>query len=343
MNIDERYMRRAIELAWHGLGHVSPNPMVGAVIVHDNKIIGEGYHRKYGEGHAEVNAIASVSDEGLLPESTMYVTLEPCSHYGKTPPCAKLIIDKKIPRVVVGCLDPFEKVSGRGINMLREAGVEVTTGILENECRELNRVFMTAHSTGRPWVTLKWAQSADGFIDKLRTPDQPAVKFSTILAPMLMHRQRSLHDAILVGSGTVMLDNPSLTVRNWPGRTPLRMVADRSHRLHGLQHQYKLFDPAPSTGPASILGNNGDSPADYLKELYRRGVTSLMVEGGSELLNSFIKSGLWDEIRVEISPMRLSEGVPAPVLPGIPTQTLTVDGNTIAYFRNTGSQGVKNL
>lgn len=338
MFIDEKFMRRAIELARHGQGHVSPNPMVGAIIVHDGTIIGEGYHRKYGEGHAEVNAIASVRCPGLLKESTMYVTLEPCSHYGKTPPCAKLIIDKGIPRVAVGSLDPFEKVRGRGIDMLRQAGVEVVTGILEKECRDLNRIFMKAHSTGRPWVTLKWAQSADGYIDRTRTPELPPAIFSTRLTSTLVHRLRTMHDAIMIGSGTVIADRPSLTARLWPGRNPRPVIADRS----GILSASSQILPANPLSPL-MLGGKDATPAEYLDSLYREGITSVLVEGGAALLSSFIKSGLWDEARVEIAPIILNGGVKAPVICQTPQQELTVDGNKIFFYSNMAQDGVKNL
>ncbi|MCM1504306.1 MAG: bifunctional diaminohydroxyphosphoribosylaminopyrimidine deaminase/5-amino-6-(5-phosphoribosylamino)uracil reductase RibD [Muribaculum sp.] len=325
MFIDERYMRRAIELARHGLGYVSPNPMVGAVIVHNGKIIGEGYHRRYGEGHAEVNAIASVRKPELLTDSTIYVTLEPCSHYGKTPPCAKLIIDKKIPRIVVGSLDPFKKVSGRGINMLREAGAEVVTGILEKECLDINKAFMKAHSTGMPWVTLKWAQSADGYIDSTRNDSAEPVKFSTRLTTALMHRQRILHDAIMVGSGTVIADNPSLTARMWPGRNPRPVIADRRRRITAERQIFSASEHKP-------LFLHGNTPAEYLKELYGLGITSVLVEGGAKLLNAFLESGLWDEARIEVSPIKLHKGIKAPTICGIPSQELTIDGNTIFRY-----------
>ena len=207
--VDEKYMRRALQLARLGAGHTSPNPMVGAVIVGpDGTIIGEGWHRKCGEGHAEVNAVASVANASLLKDSTIYVTLEPCSHYGKTPPCARLIIERGIPRVVVGTLDPFPEVSGRGVKMLREAGVEVVVGVLEKECRELNSRFMTAHTTGRPWIQLKWAQTADGFIALPPDAGENPLHMSTPVTMCLMHRQRSLCDAIVVGAATARIDNP---------------------------------------------------------------------------------------------------------------------------------------
>ena len=330
MNIDQRFMMRAIQLARHGLGNTSPNPMVGAVIVHDGKIIGEGYHRRCGEGHAEVNAVASVADKSLLKDSTIYVTLEPCSHFGKTPPCSRLILDCGIPRVVVGSLDPNEKVSGRGIKMLREGGVEVVTGVLEHECRAINPVFMTAHTLRRPWVTLKWAQSADGYIDTRRSPDEPSAKFSTPVTKALTHRLRSLHDAIMAGSGTVKADNPALDVRDWAGRNPRRIIA--GHR-----------DSIPS---GSRILNEGDEPLilegtpgkeaieGYLTAMFAEGITSVLVEGGASLLQSFIDSGIWDMARVEVAPVRLAGGVKAPSLARIPDRHLTIGNNNIYYYSN---------
>lgn len=328
--IDRTFMRRAIELARHGRPYASPNPMVGAVIVHDGRIIGEGYHRRCGEGHAEVNAVASVADADrhLLPDSTIYVTLEPCSHYGKTPPCAKLLIDCGIKRVVIGSADPFARVSGRGIAMLREAGADVTVGVLEEECRAINPQFMTAHSLHRPWVTLKWAQSADGFIDRLRNPSEQPEKFSVPLTFTLSHRLRTLHDAIMVGRETVETDNPSLTPRRWEGRAPQRIVAAR-HK--GLPEACTLLNDGNGV---TIVGlSEGGTPAGYLEALYSRGITSVLVEGGAGLLQAFIDAGLWDMARVEISPKILGEGVPAPVIPGIPYDNTYVDGNAIFYYR----------
>ena len=219
MEISEKYMSRCLDLAKNGLGNVAPNPMVGAVIVRDGVIIGEGYHRCYGASHAEVNAIAAVRDEALLRDSTMYVNLEPCTHYGKTPPCAELIIVKKIPRVVIACPDPFPEIAGRGINRLREAGVAVVAGVMEREATALNRFFMCLHKKRRPYVILKWAQSEDGFLDRKRTDGSTApVMLSTPVTRMLVHKLRSEVQAIMIGTNTAILDNPSLTVRYWAGR-----------------------------------------------------------------------------------------------------------------------------
>lgn len=346
MTTDEKYMRRALQLARLGRGSVHTNPMVGAVIVHNGRIIGEGFHRRYGEGHAEVNAVASVSaaDAALLPESTIYVTLEPCSHYGKTPPCSKLIIDKGIRRIVVGSLDPFPEVSGRGIRMLREAGREVVTGVLEKECLELNHQFMTAHTRKRPYILLKWAQSADGFIDRIRTADEQPQQFSTPLTAALVHQLRSEYNAIMVGSATVRLDNPSLTVRLWHGNNPLRVVLSRDGNLgdcrllnDGMRTVVFTSAPAanfPETSTVIPLEHPEEPLPEIVGKLYSQmKINSLMVEGGSCLLTAFIKAGLWDEIRVEQSPILLKEGIAAPSVP-LPDSVETIDGNTIFHIKS---------
>lgn len=330
MNIDERFMYRAIQLAKNGKGNTSPNPIVGAVIVHDGTIIGEGYHRRCGEGHAEVNAVASVTNRSLLKDSTIYVTLEPCSHYDRTPPCAELIIASGIRRVVIGSPDPSEKVNGRGINMLRKAGIDVTTGILERECRKLNPAFMTCHTLGRPLVTLKWAQSADGYIDRKRTAEDTPSIFSTPVTAALSHRLRTLNDAIMVGSGTLLYDRPSLTARLWPGHNPLRVTTDRSGVIHSPDNKF------------TILGREDDgSTASYLKALHDKGITSVLVEGGARLLQSFIDSGMWDTARVEVAPTALGDGVKAPLLCIRPTESLTVGNNCIYYYDNPNKQSLK--
>lgn len=328
MVVDERYMRRALELARHGMGQVSPNPMVGAVIVApDGSIIGEGYHRRYGEGHAEVNAIASVEDSSQLLDSTMYVTLEPCSHYGKTPPCAKLIIDRQIPRVVVGAGDPNEKVCGRGIAMLRDSGVEVVTGVLEEDSRRLNAAFITAHSCHRPFVTLKWAQSADGFLDIERAEGSTAAAISSPLGRHAVHRLRAVHDAILVGSGTVIADDPLLDTRLWGGRSPRPVILDRRGRIKG---SYRLLERDP------VIITRHEGVADILAQLYDKGISSVLVEGGATVLRSFIDSGLWDVARVETSPVLFGVrgAVVAPSINVTPLRTYSIDGSQITVYSN---------
>ena len=326
MTTDERYMARCLELAAKGRFGAAPNPMVGAVIVHEGKIIGEGYHRQCGGPHAEVNAVCSVKDEQLLRESTMYVSLEPCAHYGKTPPCADMIVEKGIPRVVIGCRDSFDQVDGKGIQKLRAAGVKVTVGVLERECLDLNRAFFTYHGKKRPYITLKWAQSTDGYMDGLRTAGdgkQP-VRFSTDETAVRVHRLRALSDAILVGRHTAELDNPSLTTRLWPGNNPLRLVIDRKG---GLDVGLNLFDNNVRTvvftdvfrdfsGAENVEQVSVDGSQDVLQQvmdyLYAQKMQRLLVEGGAMLLQSFIDSGLWDEAFVEEAPFNLGDGVKAP-------------------------------
>ena len=280
----EKYMQRCIQLAANGIQGARPNPMVGSVIVAKNRIIGEGYHVRCGEGHAEVNAFASVQpeDEHLLPESTIYVSLEPCSHYGKTPPCADLIIKKGVKRVVVGTIDPFAEVQGRGIKKLKDAGIEVTMGVLEQECQWLNRRFFTYHREHRPYMILKWAQTANGFIDDHFKP----LQISNEQTQMFSHQLRAEEDAILVGHTTFDRDQPQLTVRHWHGPNPKRIV---------------LTHDRPIT--------------QLMDDLYQHGIQSLIVEGGRQTHQSFIEAGLWDEIRVETAPITVSDGTPAPKLP----------------------------
>lgn len=300
MKMDDFFMRRCIQLAENGRQNACPNPMVGAVIVAvgdsqrttDNgeqvmnlpRIIGEGYHVRCGEGHAEVNAFASVrpEDEGLLKDATIYVSLEPCAHFGKTPPCCDLIIKKGVRRVVVGCEDPFAKVQGRGIQRIREAGIEVTVGVLEEECRWLNRRFFTYHEKHRPYIILKWAQTANGFIDNKGI----ALAISNKQTQMLSHQLRAEEDAILVGHTTDIREHPQLTVRHWYGPDPKRIV---------LTHDR----------PLPLL----------IDDLYQHGIQSLIVEGGRRTHESFIAAGLWDEIRVEAAPIVVEEGTKAPELP----------------------------
>lgn len=340
-------MRRCLQLASLGRGHVSPNPMVGAVVVHEGRIIGEGYHRCCGQPHAEVNAIASVADESLLSRSTLYVSLEPCSHYGKTPPCAELIVAKRIPRVVVGCLDPFPAVSGRGIARLREAGVEVVTGVLDEECRELNRTFMTFQTRHRPFVTLKWAQSSDGYMDRVREPGEPAARISDDVSSVWVHRLRAEADAILVGTRTAIADNPSLTARLWPGRSPLRIVLDEHARVPADVRLFTdglptLVVTGPETGyaalPASVelvrLPFGEALIPELLDELYRRRLQHLVVEGGAALLQSFLQSGCWDEARVETGPMALGQGVAAPVPDRLPARSEWLGPARVDWYEN---------
>lgn len=324
MTNDEKYIRRCIELASNGLCNAAPNPMVGAVIVYQDRIIGEGYHACCGQGHAEVNAIASVKERELLKDATIYVSLEPCSHYGKTPPCADLIIRTGIPRVVVGCVDPFSKVSGRGIQKLRDAGIDVKVGVLEKECQNLIRRFVTFNLKKRPYITLKWAQSADGFIDICREGGNPVV-LSTPITQAYVHKQRAEHKAILVGRQTALLDNPSLTTRHWYGKNPLRLVIDRhltlptNLRLFDGQTETIVFTEKEKEDAPNLIYQKLDFSTDILPQimsvLYEKKIQSLMVEGGCCLLQSFIDAELWDEIFVEHAHQVLGNGVKAPKIP----------------------------
>ncbi|MEG1585737.1 MAG: bifunctional diaminohydroxyphosphoribosylaminopyrimidine deaminase/5-amino-6-(5-phosphoribosylamino)uracil reductase RibD [Bacteroidales bacterium] len=343
---DEKYMARCLQLAALGRGHVSPNPMVGAVIVHQGKIIGEGYHRKCGEAHAEVNAIRAVGNESLLKESTIYVSLEPCSHWGKTPPCSKLIIEKGIRRVVVGVQDPFFEVSGRGIQMMREAGIEVEVGVLEHECLELNKAFFTVQQQKRPYVILKWAQSADGFIDRVREvgSDEKPAQISNPVNSLLVHKLRSESDAILVGTNTVLLDNPQLTVRKWDGKHPTRVFPDRTLRVPG---DVALLDGSVATWiftekeAASDFNKNyitipfdSSFPYNMLQEMARREVQTLLVEGGARMLSLFLSSGYWDEARVEIGSVILEKGVAAPVIENKACSWQTFGDSVVLSYSN---------
>ncbi len=330
MTFDEQMMSRALRLARCGRGSVSPNPMVGAVIVCGGAVICEGYHRRYGGPHAEVNAVNSVADKELLHRSTIYVTLEPCAHYGKTPPCAELIVRCGFKRVVVGCRDPFAKVNGLGIEIIRRAGIEVEVGVLERECRNLNVRFMTAHSLHRPYILLKWACSADGFTAAVNPADgkPAAVKFSSPTTATLLHLLRSDYDAIAVGCRTLLTDNPRLDARLTGGKSPRPVVFTHSTEL---PEGFRL-----SANPATIICNDS-SLAEAVGRLYSEyGLTSLMVEGGSTLLRSFIDAGLWDEARVEIAPFELGgRGILPMLLPDFPSESCKiVDQRRILTYRN---------
>jgi len=318
---DLTFMLRCLDLARMAEGQTAPNPMVGAVVVHDGVIIGEGYHLKAGTPHAEVHAIRSVSDSFLLPTSTLYVSLEPCSHHGRTPPCTDLIISSGIPRVVIGTADTSPKVAGKGIARLREAGLEVVTGVAENECRMVNRRFFTWHEKQRPYVIMKWARSADGFIDLVRQPvDAVEPHWITGVAErILVHRWRAAEDAILAGGGTVRADNPSLTVRLWEGKNPLRIIVSRSGVM---DKGSKVFDRSVDTilftcsnninipGVRVIkLADNEHFVREILTVLHSMGVQSLFVEGGAFIIRSFVEAGCWDEARRFTGLARFGEGV----------------------------------
>ena len=326
LNIHSVYMKRCLQLAANGKATCSPNPMVGAVVVHQGRIIGEGWHRKAGEPHAEPNAIRSVKDQHLLKDSTLYVSLEPCSHYGKTPPCVNLIIEMGIPRVVVGCLDAFPLVAGRGVKKMRAAGIDVTVGVDEAACLDLNRHFFHFHKNNRPYVILKWAETADGFMDISRKPgdQKESLKISSPFTQMLTHKLRSECDAILVGTNTAILDNPSLNVRSWAGKHPLRAVIDRqmvlsdTYSLLNGQIPTLVFTENQSKRVGKIawiqIDFSNEPIKQLLNELYRRNLQTLIVEGGAQLHESFLKAGFWDEIHVETSTQVIGAGVASPDL-----------------------------
>ena len=343
--LDELYMQRCLWLAHHAASYVAPNPMVGAVVVHQGKIIGEGYHHKYGQPHAEPIAIQSVKIPELLKESTLYVSLEPCSHFGKTPPCADFIIQSGIPRVVIGTYDPNEKVSGRGVKLLLDAGVEVEVGVLEKECRELNKRFFTYHEKKRPYIILKWAQTQDGFIDKKRqSPEELPLQISNPVTRLLTHKMRSENQSIMVSTNTALLDNPSLTVRNWTGKNPIRFALDRQglipedfNLLDGKvqTHIFSNSDKISSTNLEYIKENFGkDSLENIVTKIYELNINSILVEGGAKLLNSFIVLNLWDEANVEISNQIVNEGVTAPLLKANVSSCEKYNGHLWINYKN---------
>ncbi len=345
MTIELKYMQRCLELAQFGGGYVAPNPMVGAVLVCDNKIIGEGYHQRYGEAHAEPNAINAVKQKELIEKSTLYVNLEPCSHYGKTPPCASLIVKYQIKRVVIGTLDPNPKVSGKGVEILRAAGIEVTVGVLEAECRNLNKRFFIFQEQHRPYVLLKWAQTQNGFIDKNRqSVSESPLAISNPITKQLTHQMRSENQAILVGTNTALLDNPSLTVRNWPGKSPIRIAIDREGKI---PTHFHLFDGVIPTLIFTEIEKQNRPNIEFirivfdenclntiLQKIHERNIHSVLVEGGAKLLNCFIQNGCWDEANVEVSPMTIEEGVCAPILGTFPISSKVFNQHKWLFFQN---------
>ena len=345
MTTDEQYMHRCLELAQKGAGFVAPNPMVGAVLVHEGKIIGEGWHRKYGEAHAEVNCIhdaKSRGNESLIAKSTLYVSLEPCAHQGKTPPCDQLIIRYKIPKVVIGCRDPFPQVNGKGIEHLREKNVEVITSVLEKEAREINKRFFCLHTRHRPYIILKWAQTADGFIGS-GTSDR--LMISGNLTNKLVHRWRGEEAAVMIGANTARLDNPRLTNRSGIGAQPIRVVVDRQLKLPNHLH---LFDGSVKTIVLNEIKNEEgivsymkydavkDLPTALCEALLHYHVQSVLIEGGAQLLSWFIKSGCWDEARVITNTsMNVFEGMKAPVLMNaLLDHKEKMNEDTISYYFN---------
>jgi len=337
-------MQRCLELAQLGHGRVAPNPMVGCVIVHQGRIIGEGYHQQYGEAHAEVNAVNVVEDKGLLPSSTMYVSLEPCTHHGKTPPCADLIVKHGILEVFIATSDPFAQVAGRGIDRLQNAGVTVHVGLLGQEAQEQNRRFFTFHQKKRPYIILKWAETQDGFVDRIRTSsDQSPLAVTCDAANVLSHMWRAQEAGIMVGTGTALLDDPSLTVRHAAGRNPLRIVLDRNLRLPSSS---KLLNNEADTlilneqksevheSNKWLKVNELNDLSEVMHEFWEAEVQSILVEGGPELQRRLIESNLWDEARRYVSSERIGEGVPAAVLALNPDRSERIGRDLLHHYRN---------
>ena len=325
VKIHEKYIKRCIELAKNGLGTTYPNPLVGSVIVCNGKIIGEGWHQKAGKPHAEVNAVNSVKDKSLLKKATIYVSLEPCSHFGKTPPCCDLIIANKIPNVVIGTVDPNIKVAGNGIKKLIEAGTNVTVGVLEAECNELNKRFFTFHEKKRPYIILKWAESQDGFIAPIERSEKKPVWITNPYSRQLVHKWRTEEQAILVGTQTVIDDNPRLNVRDWYGNNPIRLVLDRNNRIpkdsHVLDQHVKtiLFSEfrigvEKENAIFETIDFKKNRAEEVLQSLYKQQIQSVIIEGGRQTLQTFIDADLWDEARIFVGTTLFKTGIRAPVL-----------------------------
>ena len=345
MKVQEKYIKRCIELAKNGLGTTYPNPLVGCVIVFENTIIGEGWHKKSGASHAEVIAIESVQNKELLSSSTLYVSLEPCSHFGKTPPCADLILKYKIPNVVIGTVDPNSKVAGKGIQKLKDSGVNVTFGILEKEGNELNKRFFTFHRKNRPYIILKWAESADGFISPKNKTEQKPVWISNEYSRQLAHKWRSEEQAILVGTQTIIDDNPSLTVRDWVGKNPIRVVIDKENAI---DLSSNVFDNQAKTivfSNKEVTSNSDkiqtikidfdtNSTQEIVKKLYNNNIQSSIIEGGRKTLQSFIDANLWDEARIFIGEINLKEGTKAPELNRKINSKVVLKKDTLLLYRN---------
>jgi diaminohydroxyphosphoribosylaminopyrimidine deaminase/5-amino-6-(5-phosphoribosylamino)uracil reductase len=343
-DFDQKMMQRCLQLAQNGKGHVAPNPMVGCVITYENKIIGEGYHRIYGEAHAEVNAINSVKDHSLLEKATLYVNLEPCAHHGKTPPCSDLIIAKQIPTIIIGNVDPYAKVAGKGIEKLQKANRNVKYGLLADEGWFLNRRFFTFHTTKRPWIILKWAESEDGFLDVIRHISNKSLPtwLTNQQSKHLVHKWRAEEQAILVGQRTAILDNPSLNVREWYGDNPVRVLIDPDlsvtspNNLLDTEQATLIFNHEKSeqVGTKEFIQTNAKQSIipQILNELYNRDIQSIIVEGGAFVLNAFIKEGLWDEARRFIGSVYLENGVTAPKIPGKSKHSEMIQETKLHYY-----------
>ena len=342
-------MKRCLELAKNGLGTTRPNPMVGSVIVYNDVIIGEGYTSPYGGSHAEVNAINSVSDKTLLNKATLYVSLEPCNHFGKTPPCSDLIVRHKIPKVVVGCVDPFDKVAGKGIEKLKNSGCEVIVGVLEEECIEVNKRFFTFHTKKRPYIILKWAETSDGFIDIIRTVENKEVAkpnwITNLYSRQLVHKWRAEEQAVLVGTNTALNDNPKLNVRHWAGKNPVRLVLDRNLKIPTTYHLYDgsvktliLTEKEQQATDKNLIYEQVDF-SDKLPEqictlLYKHTIQSVLIEGGSQTLQTFIDAKLWDEARIFVGDVMFEKGIKAPVIKGEEVCGKTIQSDILKIIRN---------
>ncbi|PWH82113.1 bifunctional diaminohydroxyphosphoribosylaminopyrimidine deaminase/5-amino-6-(5-phosphoribosylamino)uracil reductase RibD [Algibacter marinivivus] len=333
MTLHETYIKRCLQIAKNGLGSTRPNPMVGSVIVHDNKIIGEGFTSPYGGNHAEVNAINSVLNKDLLKEATIYVTLEPCSHFGKTPPCSDLIIQHKIPNIVIGCVDDNEKVAGKGIKKLMGAGCTVTVGILENECKEHHKRFFTFHNKKRPYIILKWAETSDGFIAPETKNEQKPVWITNTYSRQLVHKWRAEEQAILVGTNTIIEDNPSLTTRDWAGKNPIRIVIDKDEELSKKLHVFNKDSEI-----IIISKNNIDFTKPKGKQityiLFENDINSVIIEGGAKTLQTFIDENLWDEARIFTRQNTFKNGVKAPSFKGKLISETSILTDTLKIYKN---------
>jgi diaminohydroxyphosphoribosylaminopyrimidine deaminase/5-amino-6-(5-phosphoribosylamino)uracil reductase len=347
VNTHEKYIKRCIELAKNGFGTTYPNPMVGSVIVYEDKIIGEGWHKKAGEPHAEVNAVRSVKNKSLLKKATIYVSLEPCSHFGKTPPCCDLIIANEIPNVVIGTIDPNEKVAGNGIKKLMAAGINVTVGILEKECHELNKRFFTFHNKKRPYIILKWAESQDGFLAPEKQVDQERapIWITNQYSRQLVHKWRSEEQAILLGTQTVIDDNPKLNVRDWSGNNPVRVILDQNNRI---SKESFIFDESVKTivftkfesilstenTTFEVIDFNQNIIPQILGVLYQNHIQSIIIEGGLKTLQVFIDQEIWDEARVFIGKTTFNKGTKAPTLQKKTTTKTHIQNDELIYVRN---------
>jgi diaminohydroxyphosphoribosylaminopyrimidine deaminase/5-amino-6-(5-phosphoribosylamino)uracil reductase len=345
VNTNEKYISRCIALAKNGLGTTYPNPMVGSVIVYEGKIIGEGWHKKAGGPHAEVNAVNSVQDKSLLKKATIYVSLEPCSHFGKTPPCCDLIIKNKIPNVVIGTVDPNIMVAGNGIKKLIEAGVHVTVGILEDECNELNKRFFTFHQKKRPYIILKWAQSQDGFIAPLEKLEKKPVWITNTYSRQLVHKWRTEEQAILVGTQTVIDDNPKLNSRDWQGNNPVRIILDQNNRIPKgnavFDNQIKtiVFTNSKNTFSEEnttfeVIDFKQNIAEQIADSLYNHNIQSVIIEGGFRTLQTFIDADLWDEARIFRGQTTLGKGIQAPLLPKTNSEKNLIDKDELTILRN---------